>query len=864
MLISGRLLNTLLLFFASLTCISAQVTQYDQFYKTSDGVLYYAADSTQVTGFGVNYTVPFAHARRQARNMGIDPRKAIDQDVYHFARLGFDLYRVHVWDTEISDSLGNLLANEHLELFDYLLARLQEYGIRAIITPIAFWGNGWPEPDEPTPGFSHLYGKDSCLVNPDAIRAQENYLHQFVSHVNRYTGVAYKDDPKIIAFEISNEPHHRGQPAEVTAYVQRLKNAIRNTGCRKPVLYNVTHSIHLVEAYFDAGIDGGTFQWYPTGLGYQKAHDGNMLPNVDAYPIPFDDVLKRHAALRYVYEFDAADMASGYLYPAMARSFRSAGIQLATHFSYDPTYLAPFNTEYNTHYMNLVYAPRKALSLMLCGEIFKKVPLYSDVQDKRRFGEFRLDESIDLAEMVTEEAFIYTNHTTTLPPSPELLQRIAGWGNSSVVSYDGTGAYFLDKVDTHIWILEITPDAIQVDNLFGRNSPEKVLVEIHRKSWPMSLHLPGMEKGVIIIGIDNEYYLESTEPSFEIAPGKYVVASRHLDFKYILDKVDQHHFHHPLWLETSCASVVRPTLQKNYVLHTPHEECSANQPLRLHAVIAAPVMPDSVFVRFYHHWRPISIHMERDHGYQYSANIPAEYLQEGRLNYWITTLTDSLPQTWPSEHHHQPGDWEFDASISYTTEVVNSHRPLVLFDAHTDADRLNRNWLPGSRVIPGDMKGHDWLYLPIQKLMHTDPENPDGLKIADYSMRHYFREKILGRIGELTSKDKVVLIARVPEGKTCPVAIKLVQQDGAAFGTIIQLAADQMEYEIPIHQLKSTAAVLLPRPYPTFLPYYTDVHVGSELDVSKLESLQIAIGPGIPEDEVQQPREVWIQSVSLR
>lgn len=133
-------------------------------------------------------------------------------DVYHFARRGFDAYRVHVWDTEISDSVGNLLQNEHLDLFDYMLAKMKARGINSILTPIAYWGNGFPEPNEHTPGFSRKYGKDACLTNEDAIKAQENYLYQFLNHVNPYTGLAYKDDPSIIAFEISNEPHHREAP----------------------------------------------------------------------------------------------------------------------------------------------------------------------------------------------------------------------------------------------------------------------------------------------------------------------------------------------------------------------------------------------------------------------------------------------------------------------------------------------------------------------------------------------------------------------------------------------------------------------------------------------------------------------------
>src|SRR6185295_12847536 len=66
------------------------------------GVLRWTSNNTEAAFFGVNYTTPFAYAYRAHKALGIDPEKAIQQDVYHLARLGLDAFRVHVWDTEIS------------------------------------------------------------------------------------------------------------------------------------------------------------------------------------------------------------------------------------------------------------------------------------------------------------------------------------------------------------------------------------------------------------------------------------------------------------------------------------------------------------------------------------------------------------------------------------------------------------------------------------------------------------------------------------------------------------------------------------------------------------------------------------------
>lgn len=49
----------------------------------------------EVALFGVNYSAPFA-------------------------------YRVHLWDRKISDKQGSLLENEHLRLFDFLMAELKK------------------------------------------------------------------------------------------------------------------------------------------------------------------------------------------------------------------------------------------------------------------------------------------------------------------------------------------------------------------------------------------------------------------------------------------------------------------------------------------------------------------------------------------------------------------------------------------------------------------------------------------------------------------------------------------------------------------------------------------------------------------
>src|SRR6185312_15578447 len=264
---------------------------------------------------GVNYTAPFAFSFRAHARLGVPITTAIDADTYHMARLGLDAYRVHVWDRQISDAEGNVLANEHLAALDYLLWRLEQRRVKIVLTPLQFGDAGYPEAGagvDSGPGFSGKYGKAGCLQDRASWPLQERYLAQFVSHVNARTGLALKDDPNIIGFEVCNEPGHF-EYAPTVEYINTMIGAIRGAGCAKPIFYNMSHGMPVAQAYLDSQAQGGTFQWYPSGLVAGHEQWGNFLPSVDDYPIPFAANPKFRTKAKIVYEFDTADIGRTYL-----------------------------------------------------------------------------------------------------------------------------------------------------------------------------------------------------------------------------------------------------------------------------------------------------------------------------------------------------------------------------------------------------------------------------------------------------------------------------------------------------------------------------------------------------------------------
>ena len=511
--------------------IFAQMTEVPTVFIDQKGIMRWSDTKEEASFYGVNYTLPFAYAYRALGYIGKDHKTAIDKDVYHFARLGFNAYRIHIWDVEISDSLGNLIVNEHLDLLDYLIAQLQKRNIRILLTAMTNFGNGYPEKDQPTGGFSYLYNKCQIHSDKDAIAAQKNYIAQFINHVNPYTQQSYKDDPYIVGFEINNEPCHADSPQQTEDYINQILNTLEQAGNTKPVFYNVSHNMPHVQAYFNTAIQGGTYQWYPTGLVAGHTRKGNFLPYVDDYDIPFSNVKGFHEKAKIVYEFDPADITYSYMYPAMARTFRSKGFQWITQFAYDPMDLAYSNTEYQTHFLNLAYTPQKALSMKIAAEVVRSVPLYSKYPkypNDTVFGNFRVSYNQDLSELNEPAKFFYSNHTQSQPVMPDSLKEIAGYGNSPVVQYEGFGAYFLDRLEPGLWRLEVMPDAVQVRDPFEKTSLEREVVSILWNTRNMQIQLLDLGKNFSIKATNegNAYQSQSVDGSFPISPGVYLLDGR--------------------------------------------------------------------------------------------------------------------------------------------------------------------------------------------------------------------------------------------------------------------------------------------------------------------------------------------------
>lgn len=839
---------------------NAGITDPPLIYVDENGIMRNSETDEEMAWYGVNYSPPFAHSYRAMDLLGFDHKAEMDKDIYHFARLGMNGFRIHVWDTEISDHDGNLLQNEHLDLFDYKMYKLSERGINVILTPFTFYDNAYPDGATPTPGFANFISKGQA-PNPEHRDILKRYLEQFLTHVNPYTGMTYLDDPNVIAVEIVNEPHHSGDLDPVREYVNDLANHIRALGTDKPVFYNISESPAVAEAVMNAEVEGVTFQWYPGGLVGGETIKRNYLPYIDEYTIPFGDEEAMQDKALMVYEFDSADLSYSYAYPAMARSFREAGFQWATQFAYDPLAISFANSDYPTHYLNMIYTPEKSISMLIASEVFQRYPLNAEPQpfpQNKTFGDFRVSHSEDLSEMNTESSFLYSNHTQTEPLDPAALNQIAGTGNSPVVQYDGTGAYFLDKLEDGIWRLEVMPDVIHVRDPFERPAFDKHVSVIEWHERNMSISIPDLGEQFSLKGLNegNDLNSETGSRSFTVTPGAYLLVkegrdrgSWNADSRFKNIKIGEY-------------EAIEATSDQIQVRHEPVRNVDAAQPLTIRATVAGLAPDDTVRVIGYPYaGQGFDIVMEESSAFQYEAEIPADYLQPGYIYYWISVNGEDGQLTWPGAHEGNPYAWNYYHDDRWELLVAGHDTPVELFNAGKDYSEINyafRTWQHRHyerSLVPAGEPGKMAVQVKTDQL-HERRDEALGFSA-------YTADNLKGRIASAKHTNNLVINGRKLDGSSGEIKVILKLKDATSFSASLSLTDRFESHTLSLEDLERDSFMLLPRPYPGFMAFLFQSEETGDLRPEEIEDIQFLIeSEGLAaEDDVKAGFE--IQSVWL-
>ncbi|QQS36994.1 MAG: cellulase family glycosylhydrolase [Ignavibacteriales bacterium] len=803
----------------------------DLIFVDSQGRMKWSSGNEEAFFFGVNYSTPFAFSYRAIKNKNLSHKEIIDMDVQQFKRLGMNAYRIHVWDREVSDREGNLLNNEHIELLDYLIYKLIENDIYIILTPIAWWGTGWPEPDIETPGFSSFYSKIESTTKPEVLKAHFNYLKQFVNHKNSFTGKTYKDEKHIIAFEVFNEPNLPKDSDSVSNYVNATVKVLRDEGITKPIFFNISENPGKEQwiGVASSNIQGISFQWYPTGLVKYSELKGNYIPNVFSYPIPdYTDKINNKAKM--VYEFDAADIGRSYMYPLMAHGFREAGMQWATMFAYDPTPLAQYNSEYSTHYLNLLYTPQKALSFLIGGQLFNQRKLAQKIFDNTsvKMENVFFDYENDLSVLNTSDKLYYSNSTNEQPIDVQQLKHIAGYGNSKVVKYDGRGTYFLDKIKDGLWKLELYPDAIWLRDPFGRNGLDEPAAKLIWKSHEMKISLPDLNPDFKVYSIENKSY-SANEQTVMIEPGVYFITN---DKKLSVDDIDESYT--DFNFIKKYGEYIKD-FHSTEIKNISPSSFDENEVKKISVEVYSPVEVQTFIYIKRTTWRGYQkFDMKKVNDFVYEFELPAELSSNGKLQYFICVNNGKDVLTFPGKLKHSPDYWSFDAKESYELSIFPASNKVLLFDPSSDNENI---------ISP-----NIWRYVDHRLDYTFDDNNESEFNIDIRRVREKFPElAIQFYVGEHLknyspdSIDELELEIKKSVDGPDTISVRIIYNNTNGFERKIALNNKYQKVLIPLKKPEEFKYALLPRPYPTFLPYWYDSKPTTQSENLKPESIQIVI-----------------------
>lgn len=182
----------------------------------------------------------------------------------------------------IQPSLGVYNQNG-LDMLDYALMRASQLGLKLIIVLSNNWddfgGMNWYVQQVGLKNHEDFY------TNPKVISAFENYIKFLLDHKNIYTGIQYKNDPTIMAWEIANEPRNEGKsPQVITQWVEKISNFIRSVDSNHLIgvgdegwfdfknssnwAYNGYEGVNWNALLKLPNVDFGTYHLYPSSWGW--------------------------------------------------------------------------------------------------------------------------------------------------------------------------------------------------------------------------------------------------------------------------------------------------------------------------------------------------------------------------------------------------------------------------------------------------------------------------------------------------------------------------------------------------------------------------------------------------------------------
>ncbi len=521
--------------------------------------------------------------------LAIDTMKYItDRGLEELEQMRCGLIRCHLTPVDFTDQDGNLVESIFLDILDYMVARAKAKGIYISLALINHMGHNPQAVSNPLPKGKYLVPNSfmttlkyhDWIYSPDVVVKSKRWIKQLLNRVNPYTGVTYASETGIALYEIINEPRYLSYEAfKESAYVPQYKMWLEKTTLedneqayyhyRKGLVLNYINEMHQWVRDCDAPQPlVWNCNWHKMRIDHRDVFEAVAQSNIEVVSFccyPGQDLCKRPyyknpinltetdysdfltecyqnpdwygwtllpqfaSKAKVVYEFETFYNQSSYLYPAMARLFRSLGAQAATMWHYSLPVYAPYRI--GSHVLNVKTTPSKAASFIVAGEIFKHTELYAPLKPAKvvencsqNYGySFKQNASYSYSNELV--VFSNTSQQSLNDGYNREPKKIIGCGYSAKASYSGNAIYSVNYESDTIKV-NILPNVRYNKDLWSLSNGDCVLDYDYTTPYEFSLssevrnwlnyRLTDTEKQVV-----TPIWQSSSDLKFQLVPGTY-------------------------------------------------------------------------------------------------------------------------------------------------------------------------------------------------------------------------------------------------------------------------------------------------------------------------------------------------------
>ena len=112
--------------------------------------------------------------------------------------------------------------------------------------------------------------------------------------------------------------------------------------------------------------------------------------------------------------------------------------------------------------------------------------------------------------------------------------------------------------------------------------------------------------------------------------------------------------------------------------------------------------------------------------------------------------------------------------------------------------------------------------------------------------------------------NKLVISGRTGESDPVRAKVTLTNRDAISFSAFVNLTNSFQELQIPLNSFVADSGLLLPRPYPDFLPLrFGTSTTAQKFKLSEVEKIEITIGSDLSPAERKKPFSLELGSIWL-